>query len=58
MLKEEKNKVKNELVNLISCKETLEQIIKLNINGLNILNKIIQIKITTKKIKIIKKAML
>ena len=42
MLKEEKNKVKNELVNLISCKETLEQIIKLNINGLNILNKIIQ----------------
>ena len=42
MLKEEKNKEKNELVNLISCKETLEQIIKLNINGLNILNKIIQ----------------
>ena len=39
MIKEEKNIVKNELINLISCKETLEQIIKLNINGLNIHNK-------------------
>ena len=40
MMKEEKNTVKVELINLISCKETLEQIIKLNINGLNIHNKL------------------
>ena len=36
MLKEEKNTTKNELINLISCKESLESIIKLNINQLNI----------------------
>ena len=41
MLKEEKNTVKMLLINLISCKETLEQIIKLNINSLNIHNKMI-----------------
>ena len=42
MLKEEKNTTKNELINLISCKESLESIIKLNINFLNIrsLNKL------------------
>ena len=40
MLKEEKNTIKNELINLISCKETLEQIIKFNINSLNIHYKI------------------
>ena len=39
MLKEEKNIVKSQLINLISCKETLEQIIKININGLDIHNK-------------------
>ena len=39
MLKEEKGAVKVELINLISCKETLEQIIKININNLNIYNK-------------------
>ena len=38
MLKEEKNTTKNELINLISCKESLESIIKLNINQLNIHN--------------------
>ena len=32
MLKEEKITTKNELINLISCKESLESIIKLNIN--------------------------
>ena len=40
MLKEEKIIIKNELINLISCKETLEQVIKLNINSLNIHYKI------------------
>lgn len=39
MLKEEKNIIKSQLINLISCKETLEQIIKININGLDIHNK-------------------
>jgi hypothetical protein len=39
MMKEDKNIIKNNLINLISCKETLEQIIKLNINSLNIHNK-------------------
>ena len=39
MLKEEKNIVKSQLINLISCKETLEQIIKININGLDIHSK-------------------
>ena len=38
MLKEEKNTTKYELINLISCKESLESIIKLNINQLNIHN--------------------
>ena len=38
MLKEEKITTKNELINLISCKESLESIIKLNINQLNIHN--------------------
>ena len=38
MLKEEKNTTKIELINLISCKESLESIIKLNINQLNIHN--------------------
>ena len=36
MLKEEKNTTKYELINLISCKESLESIIKLNIGQLNI----------------------
>ena len=40
MLKEEKMSVKYELINLISCKESLESIIKLNVNQLNIHNKI------------------
>ena len=40
MLKEEKMTIKYELINLISCKESLESIIKLNINQLNIHNKI------------------
>ena len=39
MLKEEKMTIKFELINLISCKESLESIIKLNINQLNIHNK-------------------
>ena len=38
MLKEEKNTTQYELINLISCKESLESIIKLNINQLNIHN--------------------
>ena len=38
MLKEEKITTKIELINLISCKESLESIIKLNINQLNIHN--------------------
>ena len=41
MLKEEKMTIKYELINLISCKESLESIIKLNINQLNIHNKLI-----------------
>ena len=40
MLKEEKLTIKYELINLISCKESLESIIKLNINQLNIYNKL------------------
>ena len=40
MLKEEKMTTKLELINLISCKESLESIIKLNINQLNIHNKL------------------
>ncbi len=40
MLKEEKMTTKYELINLISCKESLESIIKLNINQLNIHNKL------------------
>ena len=40
MLKEEKMTIKYELINLISCKESLESIIKLNINQLNIHNKL------------------
>ena len=40
MLKEEKMTIKNELINLISCKESLDSIIKLNSNQLNIHNKI------------------
>ena len=40
MLKEEKMTIKYELINLISCKESLESIIKLNISQLNIHNKI------------------
>ena len=36
MLKEEKNTVNNELVNYISCKETMESIIKINIKSLTI----------------------
>ena len=40
MLKEEKMTTKCELINLISCKESLDSIIKLNINQLNIHNKI------------------
>ena len=34
MMKEEKNTIKEELVNYISCKETIESIIKTNINSL------------------------
>ena len=40
MLKEEKMSIQYELINLISCKESLESIIKLNANQLNIHNKI------------------
>ena len=40
MLKEEKMTIKCEIINLISCKESLESIIKLNINQLNIHNKL------------------
>ena len=40
MLKEEKMTIKYELINLISCKESLESIIKLNVNQLNIHNKL------------------
>ena len=40
MLKEEKMTIKYELINLISCKESLESIIKLNISQLNIHNKL------------------
>ena len=36
MLKEERNIIKNQLVNFISCKETVDQIIKLNLGNLNI----------------------
>ena len=39
MLKEEKNTTNNELINLISCKETLDTIIKVNIHYIrNIIN--------------------
>ena len=36
MLKEEKNIIKSQLINYISCKETVDQIIKLNLGNLNI----------------------
>ena len=40
MLKEEKMTIKYELINLISCKESLESIIKLNVIQLNIHSKL------------------